>query len=268
MNIDANTKIATLIKGHPDALETIISLSPKFTKLRNPLLRRIMASRTSIATACKISGLTINDFFTKLKPLGFEIDSTITAENTKALEVPEFMKSLPRDQLETLDVRPIIEGGKDPFNTIIRQVKQLPETKTLKLINSFEPAPLISILGKQGFDSFVEYEGDNVVNTYFKRKNTNQELNIPSPNKNSEGWDQTIERYRNNLFEIDVRHLEMPMPMMTILENLEKLPDGKALFVHHKRIPVFLLPELKDRNFEYLIKEINEGEVNMLIFKK
>ena len=52
----------------------------------------------------------------------------------------------------------------------------------------------------------------------------------------------------------------MPMPMMTILENLETLPPGKALYVHHKRIPVFLLTELKERHFDYRIKKY-KGEV-------
>jgi hypothetical protein len=59
----------------------------------------------------------------------------------------------------------------------------------------------------------------------------------------------------------------MPMPMMTILEALETLPNQKALYVHHKRIPVFLLTELKDRNFDYRIKEVQDGEVYLLIFK-
>jgi hypothetical protein len=59
----------------------------------------------------------------------------------------------------------------------------------------------------------------------------------------------------------------MPMPMMTILESMEKLQEGDALYVHHKRIPVFLLTELKERNFEYRIREINDSEVYLLIYK-
>lgn len=66
---------------------------------------------------------------------------------------------------------------------------------------------------------------------------------------------------------VDVRNLEMPKPMMTILELIEKLPQGNALFVFHKRIPVFLLPELKNRGFDFRIKEINENQVHLLIFK-
>jgi hypothetical protein len=80
-------------------------------------------------------------------------------------------------------------------------------------------------------------------------------------------WDALLKQFENNLEKIDVRHLEMPMPMMTILEALETLPGNKALYVHHKRIPVFLLTELKDRNFEYRIKEVQAGEVYLLIFK-
>lgn len=59
----------------------------------------------------------------------------------------------------------------------------------------------------------------------------------------------------------------MPMPMLTILELLENLPEDNALYVYHKRIPVFLLPELADRKLDYRIMEISEGEVHLLIFK-
>ena len=61
--------------------------------------------------------------------------------------------------------------------------------------------------------------------------------------------------------------MEMPLPMHTILESLNKLPEDQALFVFHKRIPVFLLPELEDQHFSYRIKEISDGEVHLLIYK-
>ncbi|MBK7226024.1 MAG: DUF1858 domain-containing protein [Saprospiraceae bacterium] len=75
--INANTKISKIINEDPAALEAIISISPKFNKLRNPLLRKLIASRTSIAMASVIGACKVNDFFEKLKPLGFEIDETV-----------------------------------------------------------------------------------------------------------------------------------------------------------------------------------------------
>jgi hypothetical protein len=59
----------------------------------------------------------------------------------------------------------------------------------------------------------------------------------------------------------------MPQPMITILETLDTLPVDTALYIYHKRIPVFLLPELDQRGFEYRVKEISDGEVHLLIFK-
>ncbi|MER3465077.1 MAG: hypothetical protein C4329_12355, partial [Chitinophagaceae bacterium] len=80
-------------------------------------------------------------------------------------------------------------------------------------------------------------------------------LESPSQN-NDEGWDELIKKFEGRTESVDVRNLEMPQPMMKILSALEKLPPEYALFVYHKRIPVFLLPELKERKMDYRIKEI------------
>jgi hypothetical protein len=71
MIINADTKIAKILKQNPAALEAIISITPKFEKLRNPLLRKLMAGRTSIGMASKISGCKLDEFFKKLAPLVF-----------------------------------------------------------------------------------------------------------------------------------------------------------------------------------------------------
>jgi hypothetical protein len=55
--------------------------------------------------------------------------------------------------------------------------------------------------------------------------------------------------------------------MHTILEALDSLPANEALFVYHKRIPVFLLPELEERKFTYRINEVSDAEVHLLIYK-
>ena len=267
-SINANTKINSILKQNADALEAIISISPKFNKLRNPLLRKLIASRTSISEASKIAGVGVHDFFLKLKPLGFTIDETIKEEaNNQAKTVPGFLKNADAKNIEELDVRPVIESGKDPFSIITRKIKQLEAGKILKLINSFEPIPLINILSKQGFEHYVETTNENVVNTYFY-KSGETKLNSSEEVKPAEDWQTLLQQFENNLITIDVRHLEMPQPMLTILDELEQLPQGKALYVYHKRIPVFLLPELREKNFDYRIKEISDGEVHLLIFKK
>ncbi|MBS1669237.1 MAG: DUF2249 domain-containing protein [Bacteroidetes bacterium] len=265
--INGNTKISSIIKEHPDALEAIISLSPKFNKLRNPLLRKLMASRTSIYMASKLGDCSMEDFSTKLEPLGFVFDKDVAVETyEKEKPKPAFMQNLDNDSILTLDVRPEIEKGKDPLNLIMKGIKQLKPGQVFRLVNSFEPIPLKQLLEKQGFESYAETIDNNQVDTFFYKKNE-VELNEPVVARDAEGWVRALGHFEGKMEKVDVRQMEMPMPMLSILDALEKLKPDHALYVTHKRIPVFLLPELVERKFDYRIKEVADGEVYLLIFK-
>ncbi|MEO6406637.1 MAG: DUF2249 domain-containing protein [Ferruginibacter sp.] len=270
MTINANTKIGSLLKHNPAALEAIVSLSAKFIKLRNPILRKLVVARTTIAMASKLGGCSVEDFFNKLQPMGFNIDKTVVAikKDNDPKAVPGFMKNIPAGKIIELDVRPLIEMGKDPLNLIVQKVKELETGFVLKIINSFEPTPLMLLLGKQGFESYAETINDELVHTWFYKKNDKAFREEKKETGYSEGWDQVLDRFKGNLETIDVRELEMPLPMHRILDALTSLPGDKALFVYHKRIPVFLLPELEEQHFSYRIKEISEAEVQLLIYKQ
>ncbi|KXK39550.1 MAG: DUF2249 domain-containing protein [Saprospiraceae bacterium] len=274
MLINQQTKIAALLKHHPDALETIVTLSPDFKKLRNPILRRLMAGRTSIAMAAKIGGVKPEDFFNALAPLGFEYDRSTSiagSETQENMPEPAFLKSLQPNQIVEFDVRGILAAGEDPLKAIQQKVKALQQDQALLIINTFEPVPLIKLLEKQGFETYVKFVDDETIETYFfksdenKSRTTTTDIQINADT--SDDWDEILKKYEGHLQEVDVRHLEMPMPMMTILGELENLPDDAALYVYHKRVPVFLLNELRDRAFDYRIKDVQEGEVYLLIFR-
>lgn len=266
MIVNTNTKIAALLKQSPGALEAIISINPKFEKLRNPLLRKLMAARTSIAMACKISGNKPEEFFAKLAPLGFEIDAKPGADaNEERPALPAFFANIKPADVTEFDVRPIIDAGKDPLRLITEKVKALPDGGILKIINSFEPTPLILLLKKQGFEYYTDVINDKLTETYFYKK-AGAEISLDEITR-TEDWDDCIQKFSGKMETIDVRNLEMPKPMLTILDALDHLNSDTALFVYHKRIPVFLLPELKERKFDYRIKEISDGEVHLLIFK-
>src|SRR5690606_28086130 len=116
MFITEHTKISTLLKHHPDALDAIVSLSPDFKKLRNPVLRALMAKRTSIAMASKVGGCKPDDFFRILAPLGFEAEPQDSSENSKAginagvgikeaSAKPVYLQNLAPENLINFDVR-------------------------------------------------------------------------------------------------------------------------------------------------------------------
>lgn len=266
--INANTKIGDILKRHPAALDVIVGISPKFEKLRNPILRKLMAGRASIAMASKIGGCSVDVFFSRLEPLGFEVDKVKHSEKIIDIkEVPAYLSNVKLEKIIKLDVRPVIDDGEDPLNIILEKIKNLQTGQVLEVINTFEPVPLMLLLKKQGFESHAEIINDNLVQTYFYKTTDAKPAEAISTEHSSAGWDTLLQQHEKKLQTIDVRLLEMPLPMMTILDALEKLPADEALFVYHKRIPVFLLPELKERKLDYRIKEISDGEVHLLIFK-
>lgn len=49
------------------------------------------------------------------------------------------------------------------------------------------------------------------------------------------------------------------MPMVRTLEAYERLAPGRTLRIHNDRVPVYLLPQLKDRGAMYAVREQSDG---------
>ena len=79
---------------------------------------------------------------------------------------------------------------------------------------------------RQGFQTYVDFIDPETINTYFYKTapadGPQKEVSAGEELPASADWEVILKQYENKLVEIDVRQLEMPMPMMTILENLEQ----------------------------------------------
>ena len=275
MQIAANTKISVLIKENPAAIDAIATINKHFEKLRNPVLRKILASRVTIADAARIGGCDIEKFYEKLEPLGFIASENGNTKNTIIMQTPQtttttmpaYLAQLPEQNIITLDVCEDIATGNDPFLKIMNAVEGIGENNALLIINTFEPTPLIAILKKKGYSFWTDVKSANLVYTYFwqdAETNTPEEATI-KPEAGS--FDDVMARFAGKVKRIDVRALEMPQPMVTILGELEVLPQDEALYVVHKRVPQFLLPQLRERGFNITIKEVGPNQVDLLIYK-
>ena len=173
-----------------------------------------------------------------------------------------------KENIITLDVRPILASGTDPFMTIMSALDKLPAGHTLEIVNSFEPIPLLNKLKKEGYDYETDRSDISVVHTFIEKvENQPVEGIKPTYTRESMSFEECESKFKGCMVELDVRHLEMPMPMVTILESLETLKEGEALFVHHQRLPQFLLPELEDRHYIWASKVVDESNTKLIIFK-
>jgi uncharacterized protein (DUF2249 family) len=75
---------------------------------------------------------------------------------------------MPR-RFKTLDVRPILARGAEPFSKIRETIDALGPDEGLSVIAPFLPSPLIEKLGSEGFQSRVE-RGNGSWVTHFWRE--------------------------------------------------------------------------------------------------
>ncbi|MGC4232114.1 MAG: DUF2249 domain-containing protein [Niabella sp.] len=280
MDFNSKTKISDIIQHNKSSIDAIASIAPPLKRLKNPILRKVMASRVTVAEAAKMGGCKVEDFERVLQPLGYrftgneqQVADSLPLQGTTRNEKPHWLKAAPGTDIVLFDVRPIIEHGTDPLKEIMRKFKEVPDGKILCIINTFVPTPLIHLLEKDKAEaSFVDTISATEFHTYFlkKQKNTSgaDTAEAKTVMHDAASFEKICSFFSGEKRKtIDVRDLEMPLPMQTILAELETLPAGHGLYVHHKRVPVYLLEELASKDFAVHIYNIGEGEVKMLIFR-
>ncbi len=266
--ISPNTKISTIIKANEASIEAIASLARPLQKLKNPLLRRIMASRVTIAEAASIGGCTMADFKRVLEPLGFILNIAENHSRAETITRPAWLSDdIP---CTTLDVRKTIADGHDPLKEINQSYHQLADGHILCIVNTFVPYPLIKLLEGKGAKTFVQTISEQEYHTYFFKEAT------ATPSGSSyristldlADFQTILNKYDDqNIIRLDVRELPMPQPMETILETLPAIGTGQILHVNHKRIPLHLLEEMEEYDYKIHICEVGEGDVRLLIYR-
>jgi uncharacterized protein (DUF2249 family) len=156
-------------------------------------------------------------------------------------------------QRVSLDVRPVIGRGEEPFATIMAAAADLGADQILVVRTPFEPIPLYRALGRRGFAHWTERHADDDWSVWFYRGDSK----AASVQHGAAAGDT-----------LDVRGLEPPQPMVAVLERLETLAPGETLTVVHDRRPTFLYPQLDDRGFTHRTDEPSPGVVRIMIGRR
>ena len=279
--IKPETRVGRMLKEHPETLEVLITASPHFNKLRNPVLRKSLAGRVAVAQAARVAGVELHDLLRDLnRAIGREQEFEAwvsehgleeAKEEVAGAEAGADTAGADAAMLEgrpgkVLDVRPIIDAGGEPFGDIMAAVNSLGPDEVLHLINSFEPVPLYDVMAKRGF-SHVTENRENVFHIYFFRTE-GEDAAEDQPQSNVTIVSSTgCPPAATEIVELDVRELGPPEPMMRILEALNTLPQGGLLVVHHHREPMLLYDKLGERGFRWQVVRLGEQEYIVKIWK-
>jgi uncharacterized protein (DUF2249 family) len=157
------------------------------------------------------------------------------------------------NHIVTLDVREDLRNGREPFSKIMNAVGQLQAEEKLLLVAPFEPAPLFSVLGKQGFEHQSKRLQSGDWEVLFTRRSEIAFVPPAHPPCSVAKTEPT------QIIDVDARGLEPPQPMIKILEALATLPVGAELRARTERKPMHLYAQLEERGFAGETEGQNDG---------
>jgi uncharacterized protein (DUF2249 family) len=273
--ISAGTSLGRLLDEHPDLVEVLARYHPHFGRLRNRLLRKVMAPRVTVAEAARMAGVPAADLLRVLRdavgepPEAGEGADVPAAPAEPAAPRPAALAALAEAQVVRLDVREDIRRGDEPFARIMAAVKGLAPGQALVVRAPFEPVPLYDVLGRRGLAHWTERHAADDWSVWFYRPDAAPNAPGRAEPAGSDAPPAAgappAAAAAPRTVRIDVRGLEPPMPMVLVLERLERLEADEQLEVIHERRPLFLYPLLVERGFAHATDEPGPGTVRILI---
>lgn len=144
-----------------------------------------------------------------------------------------------------LDVRPTLRAGGEPFDEIMRAVSGLAPGQGLRLLATFKPVPLFSVLGARGYSHEArEIEGGDWEVLF-------QPGAAEEPAREESADAAVAAEWPEPVQTLDNRDLDPPEPMVRILATVEEMRQGEVLAALLCREPMFLFPELQKRGHRW-----------------
>jgi hypothetical protein len=141
-------------------------MSPAFSKLKNPILRKTVARVATLGQAAAVGNISISDLINGLrKAAGFEELNEFDDANMTEKPKPLWLEN--SEIAESFDARPMIESGEQPLTAVMQKLNNLKNGKILELITPFYPAPVIDKAGSIGFKVWSDKIENNLTRSYF-----------------------------------------------------------------------------------------------------
>jgi uncharacterized protein (DUF2249 family) len=250
----ASWTIHQVLERYPELLEVLVSLSPAFRKLRNPLVHRVQSRLVTVAQAAQMAGL----------------DPAVVVQRLNAAASGETASPPPADVpvAATVDARPLLDRGEEPFSAIMAAVARVGPGEALLLRTRFEPLPLYDVLARRGFRHAARpLAADDWEVVFWRDAGSVVDAAAAESPAADVAPAPLGEPAPAAVVTIDVSDLVPPEPMVRILRALEALAPGQTLLVHHVRRPVYLYPQLDALGYRHETRERAEGGVEIWIHK-
>ena len=146
MEIKFNTKVYDLLKNHPELLNVLINLSPRYNKLKNPILKRTITRFASLRQASYLGGLSPEKLINILRA---EVGQNPITDDEKTIELSMERPSWAKEENININATQLLEENKNPFVVMNQVYKKLKIGEVVLLESDFIPSPLIDEMRKK-----------------------------------------------------------------------------------------------------------------------
>jgi hypothetical protein len=167
ITITPKTRVGELLDAYPFLEEVLLDISPVFSKLKNPVLRKTVAKVASLQQAAIVGGMPVEELVNRLRTAaGQEALLGLHDDVSGSSEEPEWYS--PDRISDRFDATAMINVGDNPMNEVLTRARKLADGAILELVTPFRPAPLIDLLKEKGYKVWSRQDG-NKFSTYFLR---------------------------------------------------------------------------------------------------
>jgi hypothetical protein len=173
--IKASTRLAKVLELHPDLLEYIVSLEPHdFARLHNPVMRKLMAPRITLARVAVMAGVPLPKFLERVALLtGAKVgqDEVEVLLPQSASQPPAWVLAAKDSSVRTVDLLALDDAlEQDPMPVVMLEVKKLRAGEVLLIRHRWEPQPFYDVWSKMpGYQWFSEQVSDDEWQIWLRR---------------------------------------------------------------------------------------------------
>ncbi|NOZ00542.1 MAG: DUF1858 domain-containing protein [Deltaproteobacteria bacterium] len=147
-DITPDLKVNTLLEHYPEVEDALISMSPEFERLKNPVLRKTIARIATLRQVARVGGVSLGDLVGGLREAaGITGEITMNEGTDEAGARPDWVRA----PVKSFDAREVIEAGEHPLDRVMRELPELGPGEVYELITPFVPAPLLDVARNKGY---------------------------------------------------------------------------------------------------------------------
>ena len=164
--ITPQTRVGEFLVNYPEHEDLLISLSPAFQKLKNPVLRRTIGRVATFQQIAVVGNVPLETIINTLRSAaGQNQTNEIMDNNTLSQDKPSWFEA--NKITETLDAREMLQAGQHPLAEVISRTSELQPGNIFELVTPFMPMPLIEKVKANGLSAYTASVTDSEIHTYF-----------------------------------------------------------------------------------------------------